>query len=143
VNETSIQVSSPSAVMPKYQTKGSVAFDFHCSRTVWIPPRSYGMIHSDLVIKVKEGTALLCLPRSSTFKKTGLLFVTSGLIDQDYCGPEDVISFMMYNTTEEVVKVEVGDRLVQGMFVAVYAPVDFVATNMGGENRGGYGSTDV
>jgi dUTP pyrophosphatase len=143
VSVVNIKAAADTAVIPQYQTKGAVAFDFHCSRTIWIPPKSYGMVHSDLVIKVPENTALLCLPRSSTFKKTGLLFVTSGLIDQDYCGPEDVISFMMYNTTEDVVKVEVGDRLVQGLFVGVTAPVEFVESDMTEANRGGYGSTGV
>ena len=81
--------------------------------------------------------------RSSTPKKKGLLTPHGiGIIDQDYCGPEDEIKIQVYNFTDEPVTIERGDKIAQGVFVRVdtfeWEEVDV----MTGESRGGFGSTD-
>ena len=88
--------------------------------------------------------ALVLAPRSSTPKKTGLSYPHSiGVIDQDYCGPEDELKVQVYNFTDENVTVRRGDKVGQGMFVkiekALWEELDSMEHN---KTRGGFGSTD-
>ena len=39
-----------------------------------------------------------------------------GLVDSDYCGPNDEILISVYNLTNQEITIEKGDRLAQGMF---------------------------
>lgn len=40
-----------------------------------------------------------------------------GLVDSDYCGPNDEILISVYNLTNQEITIEKGDRLAQGMFL--------------------------
>jgi len=90
--------------------------------------------------------ALLILPRSSTFRKKSLIFPHSvGLIDQDYCGPEDEIMIQVFNFGKDTIVVERGERIAQGLFMktAVAEFVEVDADFLGNDSRGGFGSTDT
>jgi dUTP pyrophosphatase len=51
-------------------------------------------------------------PRSSTFKKHGLMQVNGvGIIDQDFCGEEDSIKFAYMNMTNKTQHIEKGTRI--------------------------------
>lgn len=131
--------------LPQYETPGSFGFDFLARETIHIAPKSLGMIPGNLIIKCPDNLALLILPRSSTFRKTGLMFPHSiGLIDQDYCGGNDEIMIQVFNFGDTVVTVNRGDKIAQGMFVKTESitftevPKEFL-----GQSRGGFGSTDT
>jgi len=76
--------------------------------------------------------------------KRGLMLLNGiGLLDQDFSGPEDEGKAILYNYTNDIVKVEKGDRLVQCMFVHV-SIADFEEVNIIEEKtRGGLGSTGL
>lgn len=52
---------------------------------------SYGLIDLGVVIALPEGYEAILCPRSSTFRKFGLIQTNSiGIIDNTYCGPDDI-----------------------------------------------------
>ena len=129
--------------LPKYETEGSVGFDFLCRESVIIGPHSLGLIPANVIVETPPGYMLMVTLRSSTPRKWGLLIPHGvGVIDQDYCGEEDEIKIQVYNFSSDPVTVERGDRIAQGIFVRVdvarWSEVDRIES----ETRGGFGSTD-
>lgn len=130
--------------LPVYQTAGSVAVDL-CSRVdVTIEPKKIALLPSNIVVKIPEGFFLLLTTRSSTPAKKGLVMPNGvGIIDQDYCGPEDEIKLQLMNITDEPVKVARGERIAQALFVS-FSRVDWEEIDdVGVKSRGGFGSTSV
>ncbi len=129
--------------LPKYETKGSFAFDFLARETTVIESKEIGMIPGNVIVKCPENLALLILPRSSTPRKKSLMFPHSvGLIDQDYHGEKDEILIQVFNFSSDAVTVEKGERIAQGLFVKT-EQVELDEVHTPGEiSRGGFGSTD-
>ncbi len=129
--------------LPKYETKGSFAFDFLARKDIEIKPKEVALIPSNVIVECPENLALLILPRSSTYRKTGLMFPHSiGLIDRDYCGGEDEIMIQVLNFSEKTVKIKKGDRIAQGLFIKT-EKIEFEDTDKPThDSRGGFGSTD-
>uniref|UniRef100_A0A7C4R2L2 dUTP diphosphatase n=1 Tax=candidate division CPR3 bacterium TaxID=2268181 RepID=A0A7C4R2L2_UNCC3 len=137
-----IKLIDGSLPLPEYQTTGSVAFDLYSRVDMEIAPKTIALIPLNIIIQTPAEYAFLVVPRSSTPKKKGLLIPHGiGIIDQDYCGEEDEVKFQCYNFSEEVVKIEKGERVAQGMFVKI-AKVDFEKIDkINAKTRGGFGST--
>ena len=129
--------------LPRYETAGAVGFDILSRETMTIAPKTLARIPSNLIIETPKGYALLVVPRSSTPKKKGLLIPHGiGVIDQDYCGPEDEILIQLYNFTDKEVVVERGERIAQGLFTRVdQIAWEEVETMEHHNTRGGFGST--
>jgi dUTP pyrophosphatase len=128
--------------LPQYQTKGSAAFDIYSRLDMEIPPKQIGLIPTNLIIQTPRNYMLVIVPRSSTPKKLGLLIPHGiGIIDQDYCGPEDEINLQVYNFTDSMVKLTKGQRFGQATFVRInkvnWQEIPVVKT----KSRGGFGST--
>lgn len=129
--------------LPKYETDGSVGFDFLAREDVTIEPRGLALIPGNVIVEVPEGYMLTIASRSSTPRKKGLLTPHGiGIIDQDYCGPEDEIKIQVMNFTDEAVTVNRGDKIAQGVFVRVDTFKWEEVDTMKNESRGGFGSTD-
>lgn len=128
--------------MPKYETAGAVAFDVYARETTTIIPKSIGYIPTNLIVCIPEGYALLLCSRSSTPGKKGLSIPHGmGIIDQDYCGPEDEMKVMVYNFTESPVTVGRGERIAQAMLIGVSKPELKESEPDPTRGRGGFGST--
>ncbi len=129
--------------LPEYQTIGSVAFDLYSRIDGEISPGEIVMFPTNLIIATPPGYVLMIAPRSSLCRKKGLkLGNTIGVIDQDFCGPEDEILLPLQNFTKQTVSIKRGERLVQAMFVRIdkvsqWQEVDQITES----SRGGYGST--
>lgn len=133
---------NPKAVLPKYETSGAAGFDFVTMDDVEVPAGQITLIHTGWVIKTPPGYMLMLSPRSSTFKKTKLVMPHSvGIVDCDYCGPEDEVLLQVYNQTNETIKITAGQRIAQGIFVRVDQGEFVEVEELGTETRGGYGST--
>lgn len=82
------------------------------------------------------------LPRSSTFKKTGLILSNGmGIIDNAYCGNGDEWMAMCYATRDGYI--EIGERYLQ--FRTMKNMLDYPINeeeSLNNKNRSGYGSTD-
>lgn len=81
--------------------------------------------------------------RSSLAKKKGLMLSNSvGVIDQDYCGPEDEVHILLYNFKKEPCRITRGERLAQGIFVKIDKADWEEVEEMERPTRGGIGSTE-
>lgn len=128
--------------VPKYETAGSVGFDFMARVDSVIAPKSVGVVPGNVIIEVPENYMLVVASRSSTPRKKGLLTPHGiGIIDHDYCGPTDEIGIQVYNFTDEEVKIERGERIAQGVFVHIDKFEWEEVGEMQRESRGGFGST--
>jgi dUTP pyrophosphatase len=127
------------AVPPYYATPGSVGFDLSTAEEVIIQPRSITRITTGLVIATPPGHYMRITGRSSTPMKHEVM-VIEGVIDQDYCGDDDVLALQVWNFTDTPSRVPLQARIAQGIFIPV-ATGRFVETNKMGESRGGFGST--
>lgn len=129
------------ARLPQYETVGSSAFDLTSVATVTVDPGRVALIPTGLVIKVPQRMFLGIFARSSTPLKKGLMVANGvGVIDPDYCGPDDEVKIAVMNFTDEPVSVRAGDRLAQGIFLQ--APrVEWEEAEPRDRSRGGFGST--
>ena len=130
--------------LPRYETPGSVGFDFLCRESVAIKPHSLGLIPANVIVETPPRYMLMVTLRSSTPRKRGLLIPHGvGVIDQDYCGEGDEIRIQVYNFSSNPVTVERGDRIAQGIFVRVDTAQWSEVNRIESETRGGFGSTDT
>ncbi|MFA6429966.1 MAG: dUTP diphosphatase [Patescibacteria group bacterium] len=127
--------------LPTYATEGSIAFDLAPSETVTIPAHGLFAAPTGLIIASPTGYGLFIAPRSSLFKKKGLrLGNTIGVIDQDYCGPEDQLFLLLWNPGDTDVIVEKGERIAQGYFTPIQR-AEWQEGPAEKPSRGGIGST--
>lgn len=98
------------------------------------------ILHLGFSADVGKGYEGHIAPRSSTFKKTGLLLTNGvGIVDDSYNGDNDEWKAMMWATRGGSFKLN--DRLVH-IRIHKSTPVDFeVVDILGNEDRGGYGTT--
>jgi len=128
--------------LPRYETDGSVAIDLYSRIDMEIPAKQVSLIPSNVIIQTPPGYMFLVVTRSSTPKKLGLSVPHGiGIIDQDYCGPDDEIHLQVYNFTDHTVKIEKGMRICQGAFVRVDKAQFEEVEQMENKTRGGFGST--
>jgi dUTP pyrophosphatase len=107
-----------------------------------IAPRQIALVPTGLVIGVPAGHFLGIFARSSTPLKRGLMVANGvGVVDSDYCGPEDEIRIQVLNVTEQPVAVKKGDRLAQGIILPFVRVTWDESAPPGGPSRGGFGST--
>src|SRR5262245_13904294 len=106
----------PSVPLPAYATEGSAGFDLAASVDLSIAPGEVALVPTGLVIEVPAGHFLGIFARSSTPLKRGLMVANGvGVVDSDYCGPDDEIKIEVLNFTAGPVAVRRGDRLAQGV----------------------------
>ena len=135
--------TNPFVPLPVYSTPGSAAFDLSAAETVDVPPGQIRLIGTGLVIAVPAGHFLAILARSSTPLKRGLVVANGvGVVDSDYCGPDDEVKVQVLNVTTSTVTVTRGDRIAQAIVLS--APrVEFEEGEVTAPSRGGFGSTGV
>lgn len=137
-----IQRVDRSLPLPVYETAGSVGFDLLARETVTVAPGSIELIPGNVIVEVPMGTMLAVASRSSTPRKKGLTQPHGfGIIDHDYCGPQDEVKIQVYNFSSAPVTVERGEKIAQGVFVKIdkfeWDEVELIRE----ESRGGFGST--
>ena len=107
-----------------------------------VPPKQIVLVRTGLVIQVPTGHFLAILARSSTPLKRGLMVANGvGVIDPDYCGPDDEVMIQTLNITDSVVYVKKGDRLAQGIVLAAPRVTWTEVTEIREKTRGGFGAT--
>ena len=133
----------PSIALPAYQTRGAAGFDLAASVEMTIQPGQVTLVPTGLIIEVPAGHVLGVFARSSTPLKRGLMVANGvGVVDPDYCGPEDEIKIEVLNFTAAPVTVRPGDRLAQGVILAcVRATWDEQTPPRDRPTRGGFGAT--
>ena len=134
----------PSLPLPRYESVGAVGFDLASRVAADIAPGELARIPANVIVEVPPGHALLVASRSSTPARWGLLVPHGiGVIDQDYCGPDDEIHIQLLNFRSTPVHVPRGTRLAQGLIIGIARASWLEVDRTGRPSRGGYGSTGV
>ena len=83
------------------------------------------------------------VPRSSTFKNFGIIQTNHmGVIDESYCGDNDVWKFPAYALRDT--EIHINDRICQFRIMKNQPPVVFAeAEHLEDADRGGFGSTGI
>lgn len=133
----------PSAPLPQYESQGAAGFDLAASEDVLVPPGDVVLVPTGLVIEVPSGYFLGVFARSSTPLKRGLMIANGvGVVDSDYCGATDEVKIEVFNFTPRPVQIQAGDRIAQGLFVAIArAEWQEVTEELREGARGGFGAT--
>lgn len=139
-----VQRLDKSLPLPKYETNGAVGFDLLARETTTIKKGTIELIPGNVIVETPPGYMLVVASRSSTPRKKGLTQPHGiGIIDQDYCGPNDEIKIQMYNFSDQDVTVEKGEKIAQGVFVHVSKFEFEEVEQIKDDSRGGFGSTDA
>lgn len=100
------------AEFPLETRGGSAGIDLYVAEDVSMKKGDFKLISMGVVVKVPKGFYTELVPRSSTFKKYGLIQTNSvGIIDNSYCGNDDIIKMPVFATRDTEVKR--GDRICQ------------------------------
>lgn len=133
----------PTLPLPVYETSGSVGFDLLAREKTEVKAGEIALIPANVIVEVPQGYALILASRSSTPRKHGLTKPHGiGVIDQDYCGPDDEVKIQVLNFTQKPVIIERGTKIAQGLFVRTDRFEFDEVSGIKNQNRGGFGSTD-
>ena len=116
-------------------------FDLKCAETINLLPNTYIEIPLGVCMQLPSGYEAIVAPRSSTFKKYGIILVNSiGIIDSDYFGDNDWWRFPAYCT--KLGTIEAGTRIAQFRILYKQPSVKLIKVeSLGNPSRGGLGST--
>ena len=132
----------PTIPLPAYGTDEAAGFDLAAAHDVVVPAGRIVLIRTGLIIEVPPGHCLAIFARSSTPLKRGLLVANGvGIIDPDYCGPNDEVMIQVLNFTDAEVQVGRGDRLAQGIVLPTPRVYWQEVEQIGHATRGGFGAT--
>lgn len=127
-----------------YETSGACWFDFKCVETLEFEPWEFKLVETGTVVEVPEGYVLQICPRSSTYKKHGLIQVNSvGIIDSDYCWENDTIKFAYMNISKEKQIIEAWTRIWQWVLMPILKADFEVVKTMWNTDRGWFGTTGI
>lgn len=121
--------------------KGGDWVDLRAGETVELKAGEYAMIPLGVAMERPKGYEALVAPRSSTFRKYGVILVNSiGVIDESYCGDNDEWNFLAYAVRDTIIPKN--ERICQFRIIEHQPPIEFeVVETLGNPNRGGIGST--
>lgn len=128
--------------LPKYESNEAAGFDLSAAEGLTVPPGQVRLVPTGLVVEVPSGMFLGIFARSSTPLKRGLMVANGvGIIDPDYCGPEDEVKIQVLNFTTEPVEIKAGDRIAQGIFLPATRVAWQETDDLRPRSRGGFGAT--
>ncbi len=135
----------------KYHSKEIEKLTYIDGKSDWIDLRSAEnvilkkgesrLISLGISIQLPKGYEAVIVPRSSTFKNFGILQTNHmGVIDESYCGDQDL--WMMPVLAVRDTQIKVNDRICQFRIQRHQPQIQFEETDfLGNSNRGGFGST--
>lgn len=116
--------------------------DLRSAEKVELKKGEFKLISLGVSIKLPKGYWGQVVPRSSTYKKFGIIQTNSfGVIDESYCGDNDIWMMPVLATRDTVI--DVNDRICQFRIVKKQDFIINTVPSLGGPDRGGFGSTGV
>ena len=117
--------------------------DLYVAEEVGLQKGERTYISQGVSMKLPEGYEAILAPRSSTFKRYGIIQTNSiGVIDNSYCGNDDI--WMMPVLATRPVVIPKGARICQFRIQKKQPRIKFEAVpSLRNINRGGLGSTGV
>jgi dUTP pyrophosphatase len=115
--------------------------DLRAAEDVTMKAGEYRMIPLGVAMELPKGYEALVAPRSSTFKKYGIILANSiGVIDEAYKGENDEWNFLAYATRNT--KIYKNERICQFRIIQHQPLIHLLEVDsLGNEDRGGIGST--
>lgn len=115
--------------------------DLRAAENVILKQGEFKLISLGISVKIPKGYEMVIVPRSSTFKNFGVLQTNSfGVIDESYCGDNDILRFpaLAMRDTE----IHVNDRICQFRIQKHQPTLEICEVEqLDGKDRGGFGST--
>ena len=126
--------------------------DLYTREDVFIQEGADGCIPLNVAIQLPKGYEAHIVPRSSTFKHTGLIQTNSmGIIDESYCGDNDEWAMPVYLPFGKGKQIKNGrkgtvicrgTRICQFRIMEHQPRIEFEEVEtLGNDDRGGFGST--
>ena len=117
--------------------------DLRAAEDVELKAGEFKLISLGVSMELPEGYEAYIVPRSSTFKTWGILQTNSiGIIDESYCGDNDIWRYPVYATRDTVI--HKNDRICQFRIEKHQPTIMFEEVNtLGNDDRSGFGATGV
>lgn len=133
---------SDDAIIPQYMTDGAVGFDIYSTISFVLAVEGTGIVTTGIAVEIPKGSELTIRQRSGLSKTyPNYIAIGIGTIDQDYRG--EIIIPVVNNNSMHMFKINIGDRIAQGIvspvIKCVIEEVDELSDTTRGE--GGFGST--
>jgi dUTP pyrophosphatase len=138
-----IKKLSSEAVLPKYQTKGSVGFDLHSIVDEVIPSGKTTLISTGLAFELPDNYEIQIRPRSGLALKNSISVLNSpGTIDSDYRGE---IKVLLINHGKNDFQIKKHNRIAQAIINKVEIGNFIEVKNLKESERDakGFGSTGI
>lgn len=138
--------SNPDGVSPKYAYTSDSGFDLYSTEDSWIFPLGRKLIPTGIHLDIPEGYEVQIRSKSGLALNHGLFVLNSpGTVDEGYTGEIQVI---LFNTTNERVKIEKGQKIAQAVLCPVVSGkwIKFVEVEnilSKDRNENGFGSTGI
>lgn len=135
-----IRPHHPVAKKIHFHSKGDW-FDLYAAEEIQLWPFRFAIISLGFSVELPKGYEMHIVPRSSTFKRWRILQTNHmGVIDNSYCGDNDIVKFPLLSFGFK--KIKVGDRICQAKIVKKQPPWAFIFVDkLHNKDRGGLGST--
>lgn len=119
-------------------------FDLRTIEDVKMERGDFKYISLGVSIQLPKNYEAIVAPRSSTFSRYGIIQANSiGIIDEDYCGDNDIWHFPAFCMWRETFIPE-GSRICQFRIIEHQPEIAFViSSELNNKNRGGLGSTGL
>lgn len=136
-----VKIKYHTNILPLEKNEKGDWIDLRAAEDVDMTAGDYCLIPLGVSMKLPEGYEAHIVPRSSTFKKWGIIQANHmGVIDNSYSGDEDQWHFpaIALRTTH----IRKNDRICQFRLVKNQEPIEFLEVDhLDNINRGGFGST--
>lgn len=114
--------------------------DLRTDEDVALMPFQYYEISLGIAMKLPKGYEAIVAPRSSTYRKYNIIQTNGiGIIDESYCGEEDVWKMPVIATKATIIPK--GTRVAQFRLVKHQPAIEFEEGDLNDRARGGLGST--
>lgn len=115
--------------------------DLRAAETVTLEAGDFKIISLGVSMKLPDGYEAYVVPRSSTYKKWGIIQTNSmGIIDNSYSGDNDLWGMPVVALQDTTINE--GDRICQFRIMKKMDEVEFEEVEkLDGSDRGGFGST--
>ena len=115
--------------------------DLRASEDIEMKKGDFSLIPLGVAMELPSGYEAHVVPRSSTFKTWGIIQTNSmGVIDESYCGDNDIWKMPVYATRATVI--HKNDRICQFRIMEHQPTIAFdEVEHLEGEERGGFGSS--
>lgn len=136
-----IKVRYHADIDPLEKTDKGDWIDLRAAEDVVLKAGEFKLISLGVSMKLPEGYEALVIPRSSTFKHWGIIQTNHcGLIDNSYCGDNDVWMFPALATQDVVI--EKNSRICQFRIQKKMENITLTTVDkLDSVNRGGFGSS--